>query len=244
MLYAEKGTESVTPGELELIPAPLATDTWKPVSHARVLDMAVTTLSRMGFAITSMDLITAKGGAQFFGVLDLHSEVSEDITLAVGVRNSTDKTLSAALCAGERVMACSNLAFASEVSISRKHTAYVERDFHERISDAVCQLRQYRDSAAERIKTFKLSHLDEDRANSLILQAYEKGIVGARLVKPLIKEWREPSFFDFRHRNAWSLLNAYTHVIKGRQQEQPIVSALETMDFQEFLQGECHGLAS
>ncbi|MCU0871563.1 MAG: hypothetical protein MUE50_04395 [Pirellulaceae bacterium] len=34
-----------------------------------------------------------------------------------------------------------------------------------------------------------------DQANSLILQAYEDGIIGARLLPHVIREWRQPRSF-------------------------------------------------
>jgi hypothetical protein len=235
MLIADKTTKVVTHGELELIPAPLPTDTWCPIPHHKVLSMALESLDMMRFEVKSMNLVVAKGGHEFFGTLDIAAELADGVRLSVGIRNATNKAFSAAVCSGERVLVCSNLAFVGEHTFSHKHTLNVERKLYVGMLEAVKALREYRETSAARIAALQSRALGEDQANSLILRSYEKGIVGARMLKPLIDEWRTPSYTEFESRNAWSLMNAFTHVMKERQGQQPIQSAAETMAFQHML---------
>jgi hypothetical protein len=51
----------------------------------------------------------------------------------------------------------------------------------------------------------------------------------------LITEYREPSYEEFETRTTRSLFNAFTHVLKDRQKQQPIAAAAETMEFQRLL---------
>jgi hypothetical protein len=44
---------------------------------------------------------------------------------------------------------------------------------------------------------------------------------GGNEVTDLLKEWREPSHEEFNGRNAWSLFNSYTEVLKGNLAELP-----------------------
>ncbi len=67
--------------------------------------------------------------------------------------------------------------------------------------------------------------LSEDAANSYMLQVYDTGIIGSRLLPLVIKEWREPKYDEFKPRTAWSLFNAVTEVIKPRQRTQPAAAA-------------------
>ena len=73
---------------------PPPTRTWAPVGHARVLDTALATIREAGFTLDKMKLGLSGDGARFFGTLDLATPLSPDgiVTLAVGVRNSIDKT--------------------------------------------------------------------------------------------------------------------------------------------------------
>ena len=48
----------------------------------------------------------SRGDSQFFGTIDLESPIVEGVSLAVGVRNSIDKSLPIAFAAGERIFIC------------------------------------------------------------------------------------------------------------------------------------------
>ena len=69
----------------------------------------------------------------------------------------------------------------------------------------------------------------------IVLRAWEQGLVGTRLLRPLLDEWRHPSFEEFRHRTAWSMLSAFTHIAKERQRRYPQKAAWEVMQFQTLL---------
>ncbi len=187
------GAREVTWGDLDLIPTPQATQTWFPLSHSQALGSVVQTLDAAGFGVKSMALSVTADDARFFGTLQLQSEIVPGVGLAVGVRNSTNKSLPIGFCCGQWVFVCDNLAFSSEVVITKKHTRFGESRFNEGIASTVAGLGQYRQTEAKRIEWLKETELPTDKANSLILQAYEDGIVGARLLPKVIEEWRQPS---------------------------------------------------
>jgi len=225
----------VTLGDLEQLPVPEATATWKPLPHHRVVDMVLECLDMVRFDVASMDLAIAKQGGQFFGVIDVKSEIAQGVKMAVGIRNSTDRSLSAALCAGERVLVCSNLCFSAEIQVAHKHTSNVDREFSFQVLRAVKELRDYSSVSAERIQRLRGMALSDDRANSLILQSWKRGIVGTRLLRPLIQEWEQPTYEDFQDRSAWSLQNCFTAVLRDRQRTQPVRAAMEAMAFQQLI---------
>jgi hypothetical protein len=73
----------------------------------------------------------ARKDARFFATLDLENEVCDGVRLAVGIRNSFDKSFPIGFCCGERVMVCDNLSFGSEVIIrSPARSAEVQRCNH------------------------------------------------------------------------------------------------------------------
>jgi hypothetical protein len=78
--------------------------------------------------------------------------------------------------------------------------------------------------------------LSEDVANSYLLQAYEQGIIGVRLLPLVIREWRNPTRDEYRPRTAYSLFNYFTDVLgKVRQSKYPAESALSTMRLSKLL---------
>jgi hypothetical protein len=234
-LILHRGAQEVSRAELEAVAAPPATATWFPISHVRVLDTTLQALNAAGFQVSRTRLALARNKARFFGTLDLQSPIASGVTLAVGVRNSTDKSLPIAFCAGSRVMVCDNLAFSSEIVVSRKHTRFGQTRFNEAISQAVRSLDQYQATEADRISRWRHAELPPDVADALLLRAYERGIVTATLLPRVLSEWRHPSFEEFRPRTLWSLFNAFTTAFAGRQRSNPQEFAAMTLRLYGFL---------
>ncbi|MCL4202025.1 MAG: DUF932 domain-containing protein [Pirellulaceae bacterium] len=237
------GARAVTWGELDEMRTPPATATWFPLPHSRVLESVVQTLDQAGFQIRSMELAVTPDDARFFGTLQLQAHIAPGVALAVGCRNSVDKSLPIGFCCGQHVFVCDNLAFSSDVVITRRHTRFGQAHFGEAIAATVAGLHEFRQNEARRIELYRTTELARDQANSLILQAYERGIIGARLLPDVIRQWRNPSHPEFQERTAWSLLNAFTEVLKDRQRQQPARAAHETITLQKLLDG-TYGIAA
>ena len=92
--------------ELDAVEAPAATSTWFPVKHATCFDTVSSALTDAGFAIRRAQFGLARDDQRMFATLDLVSEVAAGVTLAVGVRNSTDKSFPLGFCAGSRTFVC------------------------------------------------------------------------------------------------------------------------------------------
>ena len=216
--------------------APPPTDTWYPIPHRVILDSVWTTLEGAGFQIRQSRLAVSHDGARFFGTLDLATPISDGVSLAVGIRNSTDKSFPIGFCCGQRVFVCDNLAFTSEIVVSKKHTRFGQDRYLEGLARAVAALDQYRESAACWIGQMQESHLNEVAANSYLLQAYETGIIGLRLLPLVIQEWRHPTYEEYQPRTAYSLFNCFTDVLRRmRQVRYPAESALATMRLSRLL---------
>src|SRR5205823_3242597 len=138
-LLTPHGARVVTHEELCAIKAPAATDTWFPLSHGQVLGRVEQMLTEAGFEPTTAKYALSRGDHCFFGVLGTKSSLGSGVTLAVGVRNSTNKSLPIGFVAGSRVLVCDNLAFHSEILVLRKHTRNGELRFAEAMAQAIRQ---------------------------------------------------------------------------------------------------------
>ncbi len=238
-LINHRGGRDVLPEVLATVPAPPPTETWFPISHHQVFDAVSETLTGAGFQIQQTRLSLSHADARFFGTLDLTHRVSDvngGVTLAVGIRNSTDKSFPIGFCCGTRVFVCDNLGFTSEIVVSKKHTRFGQERYLEGISRAVAGLHQYQEAASHWIDRLRHWDLSEDAANSYLLQAYEQNVIGARLLPQVIKEWRQPKFDEYRPRTAWSLWNCFTAVLsRTRQASHPAQAALTTIRLQRLL---------
>lgn len=236
MLVNHCGAWQVNSAELAEIPAPAPTRTWYPLAHRAVLDSVCSALEGAGFAICRSRLSVSHGGSRFFGTLDLATSIVEGVSLAVGIRNSNDQSFPIGFCCGQRVFVCDNLAFTSEIVVSKKHTRYGQERYLEGLARAVSSLEQYRRSSAGWIAMMQARQLSDDAANSLLLQAYERKIIGLRLLPLVITEWRQPQREEYRPRTAYSLFNCFTDVLgRERQSRFPAESALATMRLSKLL---------
>ena len=123
-LVTHCGARDVSRNELIGMDAPPCTDTWHPIEHNDVLRTVETTLERAGFGFKTTSLAVSHGDKRFFGVHDLRSPVVDGVSLSVGIRNSNDKTFTIGFCVGNRTLVCDNLAFSSEIVISKRHTRF------------------------------------------------------------------------------------------------------------------------
>ena len=236
-LMLHRGAVEVPRSEVEVIPAPPPTKTWFPLSHGEVINTVERRLDDAGFGIAKARYALSHENHRLFATLDLESPVAQGVVLAVGIRNSTDQTFPIGWACGNRVFCCDNLSFSAEMVISRKHTRFGQRRFGEALSNALANLIQFKQLEERRIRTMQHDELTDDRANSLMLQAFEGDVVTSRLLPKVISEWRKPSHDEFQPRTTWSLLNAFTEALKAKLTV-PAVHAALTIKLQGLL---CRG---
>jgi hypothetical protein len=201
-----------------------------------VLKKVRDTLHDAGYEVQRQKLAVARNEHHYFGTLDLKITLANGVNLAVGVRNSTDKSFPLGFCAGNRVFVCDNLALRSELLVKRKHTRFGEQRFSNAIADAVTALQGFREMEAERLRRLMNTELREEQADSFILRAFEKSIISTLQLPAVLKEWRSPSFEEFQTRTAWSLLNAFTTVLRDRAEKQPHSFMVRTMRLNHLLE--------
>jgi hypothetical protein len=235
-LLLHAGAQAVTREQLRTYRAPPPEGRWYPIAHATVLATVQDTLGEAGYQVQAEKLALNREGTRFFGTLDLATPVASGVALAVGIRNSTDKSFPLGFCAGNRVLVCDNLAFRSELLVRKKHTLHGARNFSAAIAQAVMSLSSFREQEAARIQALQTMELAPEQADSLILRSYEKGIISSLQLPRVLREWRAPRFAEFQPRTAWSLLNAYTTVLGDRANRQPAQFAVQTMRLNALLE--------
>lgn len=215
---------------------PQATSSWVPIPHVAVIDTVKGSLQDAGYFVEKESFGLSGDGAKFFGTLTLTRSLASGVALAVGIRSSFDKSLPMGFCAGSRVFVCDNLAFASDLMVKRKHTVNGARNFDRGIFHSVAKLTGFQHDETRRIEQMQNVKIDDRNAESLILRAsVDKGIVPLANVKHVLREWREPAHVEFSDRSVWSLLNAFTEVMKEMQVKNPNELARRTMRLQAML---------
>ncbi len=244
-LIAHCGARIVERAELEKIEPPSATPTWVPIKHSVIMDRVGKALSDANFSIRAVKTAVSRGDQRLFATIDTSCGLAGgDVTLAVAVVNSTDKSLPMKMIAGNRVMACDNLALRSDLmstAVVRKHSKFGLDRFQEALLRAVSHLDAFKIAEAARIKRFMHSKITDTEAEALMLRSYERGVIGPRLLPRLIQEWRNPSFEEFEPRTLWSLENAHTTVLADVAKANPHRFCALSVSLQALL-GEAAGV--
>ena len=234
-LVLHKGGRLVSFDELAEVKAPPPEGRWYPLSHGAVLGRVKETLAEAGYTVKREQLALAKFDARFFGTLDLTTPLSDGVVLSVGVRNSTDKSYPIGFAAGSRVFVCDNLSFSAELMVRRKHTRHGELRFGNDIAATVVKLGQFQADETKRIAAMKETEVSGVQADSIILNAYTRGIVKTPDLPAVIKHWRDPEHDAFRDRTLWSLMNAFTSAMGEKAKANPAAYAVTTMRLSGFL---------
>ncbi len=216
-LVLHRGGWEATKVDLAAVAVPEETDSYVPVPYARFVEEVELHIPRFGLTITEQRFGLAHEGLQMFGVLTCTNGGGHpDYALAIGLRNSYDRSLSVSLVAGSRVFCCDNLAFSGEVGAARKHTINVFRDLPDLIYRMLSKVSSMQSRIHGEIAAMKERGLSPEMADHLMVEAVRRNVLPASNLPKVIEAWEKPTHGEFIPRTAWSLFNAFTEVQKSR----------------------------
>ncbi len=214
-LIAHRGAALVGRQDLPTYPTPEATSTHKPIPHTTVVQALIETLGFRRLNVVSDQYAVTPDGARMFGVLALDVEGS-GIRLAIGVRNSHDKSCSLGLTIGYKVFVCDNLAFHGDYqTLTRKHSKNLV--VNDVLAVAVDRLQRSFAPMLNQVNAWKGYDLPDASAKLIIYQAFiEEGLeVPKHLADDVHRHYFSPEHEEFRPRTMWSLSNAFTSSFKA-----------------------------
>lgn len=139
MLSAHENTSRRTDSALVMsIPEPEWTNTWHPTGHGRLIQALERGVEKNNLRVTNVEYSLNKSGTRMFGAWGLDDSVVSGMKLAMGFRNSIDKSMPIGICAGVTIMICDNMAFSGDFIKFRKHTSGLTDETLEQLAvDAV-----------------------------------------------------------------------------------------------------------
>lgn len=212
-LMLHSGGKAIERETLEMVETPVGSGRWQPIPHYTLFNLVDQTILQNGLQIENVQMGIAKDGARFFALMDISSDMT-GYRLTIGLRNSHDKMFPAGMVVGSRVFVCDNLAFSGEISIARKHTIHIMDDLPGLVVGAVGKIAIAKQSQDKRIELYKEYFIDDYDVHDMVIKSVDYGIIPNQAIPAVLKEWREPSFEDFKSRTAWSLFNAFTFIGK------------------------------
>lgn len=226
-LVLHRGGWGATKADLASVPVPDPTASYHPVPYNRFVEEVELHVPRFGLTIRSEQFALAREGNQVFGVLTCtNGHNAGDYALAIGLRNSYDRSISVGLVAGTRVFCCDNLAFSGEATVSRKHTAHVFRDLPDLIYRMLSHVAVLKARTDEEIARMKVFPLTPERAHHVMVEAVKANVLPVSRLPKVIEAWEEAKHEEFKPRTAWSLFNAFTEVSKDGAPRQQMEGSL------------------
>lgn len=208
------GSKKVTRAEVEAVPVPEHTDSWKPVSYKAAIDFLFEQVKEMGLDVRAEMYGLNKNGDQLFAMLSLDTG-DKGHALSWGLRQSLNKSLALGSVAGEHTLVCDNLSFSgSAFKVVRKNTTNVWEDFKRLLSEqAKAALGHYRAIRAEN-DALKEIGCELTRGYEILGVALGEEVLTPHQATVAYADWQTPRYEDFSERTLYSLYNCMTEGLK------------------------------
>ena len=150
-LLAHSDTNRVPEAAVMAVVEPDFTDTWHPISHAKVVNALDQAVEGRDLAVINKTYSLSQNGQKMFGVWDIDSG-HEGGCYSLGFRNSTDKSMALGMTAGDKVFVCDNMCFSGDYIAFRKHTGGLNLD------EMICMADKAIQITMEKMGAFKAWH--------------------------------------------------------------------------------------
>jgi hypothetical protein len=204
---------------LQSIPCPVGAGRWKPIPHGEIANAAVARAAACGLEVEK-EAWGLKGddNAKLYGVLNFKADarlgLPAGIIPSMGIRSSFDKSLAIGIAIGAKVFVCDNGALVGDFTIRKLHTIHFR--LNDEMDRAFSKFTERVGAINNMVNRLSAVALTDKDADSIILQSFRAEVMPWRLAPEVVKEYYEPKHEDFKPRNAWSLYNAFTEVLKQR----------------------------
>ena len=223
-----------TTEQVSRLAPPPQTNTHRPYDHHTLFDMVSNGLQRSGFEHSEPLHYVGDGRltkatdemspAKFMTVMNIrHASISDtvgglDMYRQVFIQNSYDKTLSIRLLTGIEVCICTNGLTMGHVEdeIRRKQTKNVSDDIYGIVYGGIDRMLGDFKAQEEKVATLQNTEMTNRMADHIIMDSMRAGVINPAGVKDVWEKWDNPNYDEYKGRNAFSLVNAFTERGRGR----------------------------
>ena len=202
--------------ELKAIEVPQATDTFQPIGHGELVDYitdAVPAQLGNNFELINNVHGTANKDQMMFGLMTFKN-CDTDSGMAVGYRNSLDKSLSVGLAFGANVFVCENLMMTGDVYVMQKHTTNVWENLEATVAEAVPNASGVYETLLEDIDTMSNITISNDKMYQVLGLLRGHNVLNSQQLNIALKETIDPSFKEHKNGSLMQTYNACTEALK------------------------------
>jgi hypothetical protein len=195
-------------------PRPEQTESYMPVTHGELIDFIREKMDVKNYKIVNERYSTNKNGAQMFGEMAIEANDS-DMRMAIGFRNSLDKSLPVGFVAGTQVIVCSNLMLSGDIKQVRRHTLNISKDLTEKFSFIEERLDTTFKGIKQDVDRFKGIELPYEKAAELFgkILMRDSNVATVQQATKAIDLFKNP-LHDFGNTDMWGFYNAFTEAFK------------------------------
>ena len=202
---------------LQDIAMPEKTKTYCPISHydlaMNIQKVGDDLLTPKGYTFIEGKYGTAREGQRVFGLFT-YKNGSDEAGMAIGWRNSYDKSMSAAVAIGANVFVCDNLCIHGDITVMRRHTKNIENDLVQSIVGALYNAADSYQHFMEIVDILKNVGLSDRVGYEILGRLVGEGIITPTIFNIAMRSWKFPEHECFEVRTAWSLYNSVTEGLK------------------------------
>ena len=203
MLEIHTHTDSVSEEAIRSIATPDSTESWHPIPHSLFLNQL-----KAALPVVDSAFALYRNGERFFGLLELEND--EESSLIVGLRNAHDRMFAAGIAIGNRFLTSNNLAFSSEIVISRKHTRNILRDLPDCIQSAIPQIYEIQQKQNQFYQTCKQYPLDEIHVHDFFIRTIDFGVIAPSKLPRVLEDWRKEE-----DKTLWTAFHSIVNSLRG-----------------------------
>lgn len=215
-LITHCGSKRISRTDLESIKTPEATDTFKPIGHADLINKIMDSLWYRRMNVVRDEYAVSPDGMKMFGLIELDLEY-KGVRFAIGIRNSNDKSMRLAMVAGYKVAICDNMMLQGDFQpMLAKHTKNFE--LQDALAIACDRVQRNFGALHGEITAKQEKRIEISFARELVYRAFTDGKFPISLMKTVHREFFiAPSYEEFKQSTMWSLENAFTTTFKKLQ---------------------------
>ena len=205
----------------QITTTPDRTTSYSPVAHHVGIGLVEDALTRRNFTMSEPRHYVSKNRNQFWSMYavthNLLPNTGGMFQWEIAVRNSYDRSMSFAVGMGTRIFVCTNGMISTESFLKTRHTKNVWDRIHPLINNSVGNLFTQADTQVRKFSAYQNTFAHSDQyVDHIIVEAMRRGIINPAGIDEVQKHWHQPEHPEFKERNVWSLLNAFTSRDRGR----------------------------
>lgn len=207
---------NITKQELRNVPLPEETRTYKPVTHAQLMELTEKALTEAGFVIGDEKFTSARGGQVANAKYTIANLRDTEMELQIAWQNSYNKSLSLKFAIGAKVFICGNGSVSGDMgSFKKKHQGTVQEftpaaitEYIKRAGDVFKRMQKERDIMKDYF--FSKERIAEIIGRAFILEDF----ISSTELNIIARELKRPTFSYGAPGSLWELYQYFTYAMK------------------------------